>query len=229
MRIIYIPKKVSAYEPIKYGYLYNWYAATDVRKITSSDDWVVPSALNFKTLLEYYEPSGTTISNSVGGKLKESGATWWDSPNTGADNSSGFNAKGAGIRDYSTGVFNSMGLTTGYINADDYYGDMLVSSLYNNSSLFSTTKAPYSSAGYKKTGYSIRLLYTGSGNPTSYTGNDGKVYRCVTIGGVTYMADNLAETLYRDGSTIHVVTDNATWAALTTGARCVYNNDESNK
>ena len=94
---------------------------------------------------------------------------------------------------------------------------------YNNS------EAATGSIERKKRGHGIRLVYTGAGTPTSYTGNDGKVYRVVTIGTQTWLADNLAETKFRNGDTISEVTDNATWAALTTGARCVYNNDESNR
>lgn len=59
-------------------------------------------------------------------------------------------------------------------------------------------------------------------------GNDGKVYPTVAIGTQVWMAANLAETKYRNGDTIPTVTDNTTWAGLTTGAKCAYNNDESN-
>ena len=66
------------------------------------------------------------------------------------------------------------------------------------------------------------------GQSGTYVGNDGKVYRTICIGTQEWLADNLCETLYRDGSPIPEVTDAATWAALTTGARCSYDNDESN-
>jgi hypothetical protein len=45
---------------------------------------------------------------------------------------------------------------------------------------------------------------------------------------VEYIADNLAETKYRAGSDIPIVTDNAEWAALTSGALCAYDNDWTN-
>ncbi len=60
------------------------------------------------------------------------------------------------------------------------------------------------------------------------TGNDGKEYVTLKIGGQWWMMENLRETRYRSGDTIAVVTDNAQWGRLSTGARCVYNNIESN-
>lgn len=45
------------------------------------------------------------------------------------------------------------------------------------------------------------------------------------IGEQEWMAENLAETRYSDGTLIPNVTDNTAWGALTTGAYCTYNND----
>jgi uncharacterized protein (TIGR02145 family) len=60
------------------------------------------------------------------------------------------------------------------------------------------------------------------------TGNDGRVYRTVKIGDQWWMAENLRETKYRNGNEIPEVTDNAAWTALSTGARCAYDNSSSN-
>jgi uncharacterized protein (TIGR02145 family) len=49
-----------------------------------------------------------------------------------------------------------------------------------------------------------------------------------TIGTQTWTACNLEVTTYRDGTPIPEVTDNAAWAALTTGAWCYYANNSSN-
>ncbi|HDQ44172.1 MAG TPA: hypothetical protein ENN17_01570 [bacterium] len=60
------------------------------------------------------------------------------------------------------------------------------------------------------------------------TGNDGTVYTTVKIGDRWWLAENLRETLYRNGDGIANVTDPVEWEGLTTGARCVYEKKESN-
>lgn len=63
-------------------------------------------------------------------------------------------------------------------------------------------------------------------DPESVTDIDGNVYQVVRIGDRWWMAENLKVTHYRNGDTIHRVTDNA-WVGLTTGAWCEYENDPS--
>jgi uncharacterized protein (TIGR02145 family) len=83
----------------------------------------------------------------------------------------------------------------------------------------------------------ILLLFVGCGgdDPASSNNNikfmvdiDGNAYRIVTIGTQVWMAANLKVTHYRNGDVIPNVTDNTTWAGLTTGAYCEYNNDVNN-
>jgi uncharacterized protein (TIGR02145 family) len=74
-----------------------------------------------------------------------------------------------------------------------------------------------------------RYFTTGSTHETgTMTGNDGKIYQTVKIGNQWWMAENLKETEYRNGNAIQNVTDNSIWAGLSTGARCAYDNSESN-
>jgi uncharacterized protein (TIGR02145 family) len=75
-----------------YGYLYNWYAATDTKKICPTG-WHVPTTTEWTTLTTYL--GGITI---AGGDMKSTGSTLWTTPNTGADNSSGFSALPGGVR-----------------------------------------------------------------------------------------------------------------------------------
>jgi uncharacterized protein (TIGR02145 family) len=83
-----------------YGALYNGYAI-DSGKLCPAG-WHVPGKEEWQQLITYL---GDTT--DAGGKLKETGTTHWHIPNTGADNSSGFTATGAGVR-YFEGSFSSI-------------------------------------------------------------------------------------------------------------------------
>jgi uncharacterized protein (TIGR02145 family) len=215
---IYDPSGVVA--NIEHGALYNWYAVTDSRNIANTG-WHVPTVSEIQTLVSYL--GGDSV---AGGKLKETGTAYWESPNTGADNSSGFNARGSGGRSYSGSFFDLKYVGYFWGTNTVLLGNPLgIAMLYNSSEINYTWT--YASPNSLKDGTSVRLV-ADSGSPTSYIGNDGKVYRTVTIGTQTWVADNLNETKYRDGSTIPIVSDNSAWSALTTGAMCYYDNDESN-
>ena len=93
-----------------YGKLYNWFAVKlfqmDIDYYNAANPtkkWAsgfrMPTQTEFQALSTYL--GGDAVS---GGHLKEAGLEHWNSPNTGADNSSGFSALGGGKRQ-ETGVF----------------------------------------------------------------------------------------------------------------------------
>ncbi len=53
---------------------------------------------------------------------------------------------------------------------------------------------------------------------------DGNVYKTITIGSLTWMAENLRTTKYRNGDAIPEVTANSTWKSLKSDAYCNYEN-----
>jgi len=95
-----------------YGRLYNWYAVNDSRNI-APDGWHVPSDDEWKQLEIALGMSQEDVhkelwrGSNVGGKMKEVGITHWSSPNTGANNSSGFSALPNGSRSFN-GLFYSL-------------------------------------------------------------------------------------------------------------------------
>lgn len=60
----------------------------------------------------------------------------------------------------------------------------------------------------------------------SVTDKEGNIYRTIIIGAQTWMAENLASTMFSDGSAIPLVTGEAAWAGLTKSGYCWYKNDE---
>lgn len=205
---------------IEYGLLYNWYAATDARNIAPVG-FHVPNKAEWETLLNYIDvPDINGYFPLAGNKLKETGTSHWDNPNTGATNEVGFNAVGAGIRSqygdfYSINSANLIWTTQINDSGTSFYVD--------NYANYPVTRI-YGLDGYIQSGMSLRFI-ADSGTPTTATGNDGRVYPCVTIGTQTWTAVNSCETRFRNGNIIQEVTDNTTWAALTTGALCAFNND----
>jgi uncharacterized protein (TIGR02145 family) len=96
-----------------YGRLYNWYAVNDSRKIAPKG-WHVATDAELLALETYL--GGWRV---AGGLLKETGATHWASPNTGATNSSGFTALPGGVRK-NDGPFNVIGNSGYWWAASEY-------------------------------------------------------------------------------------------------------------
>jgi len=215
--------------PLNYGALYNWYAANDVRNICA-EGWSVPTKTEWETLFTYL--GGKSI---AGGKLKEIGFTYWNSPNTGATNEVGFNARAGGSRDYFDGTYNFINritwIWTSSLNPPTYVNGQSASLSYNSevavSDINSSRCSGRSVRFFRPANASEQLLDDGEACD-NYIGNDLKQYRTVKIGTQVWVADNIAETKYRDGSLIPEVTNNIAWSALNTGAWCAYNNDHDN-
>ena len=129
-----------------YGKLYNWYAVNDSRGLAPTG-WHVPARVDWSVLT-----SNLGGYNVAGGRMKMAGTTIWTSPNTGADNSSGFIGLPGGRR-FNDGSFNYVG------SEGDWWSTQVGSglfawyhSLYDNSSFINND------TNFKKSGFSVRCV-----------------------------------------------------------------------
>jgi uncharacterized protein (TIGR02145 family) len=129
-----------------YGALYNWYAVADSRGLCPAC-WHVPTNEDWTVLTTFLGDLSVT-----GGKMKETGTGHWASPNTGADNSSGFTGIGAGFREY-----------TGSYYAIKELAYMWASTEYSSThgigrKLFYNTASTSFSGNLKQSGFSVRCI-----------------------------------------------------------------------
>jgi uncharacterized protein (TIGR02145 family) len=143
-----------------YGKLYNYYACTDSRQLCPTG-WHVPSDTEWSTLINIFDAGaqgGDNWSNFAGGPLKSTGTTqagtgFWNGPNTGATNVSGFS-----------------GLPGGYILTSGSYANLTLNGYFWTStessasngyarSLYHDPGAIIRTANFgKRTGMSVRCI-----------------------------------------------------------------------
>lgn len=224
----------SIIKDIKYGYLYNWWAASDTRNIANYG-WHVPNLNEYWDLMRHIDPDGTVSNNTANNELREIGTLYWYM--SGGLNSEKFNGRGSGLRDYSAGTFNSLreycSLWMGVELSSDYaWCPQLNSTVDSFATVYYNGNNFTGSLAYKKEGASIRLVKDSTnlsdGEEGIYTGNDGTVYKTICINNQEFLADSLVETKYRNGDDIPNITVDSDWIALTSGAYCAYDNINSN-
>ena len=127
-----------------YGKLYNWYAVNDARGLAPIG-YHVPTYNEYQTLVSCL--GGGSV---AGGALKQTGTSLWQSPNTGATNSSGFTA-------LPTGRYNSeIGITSSFFTStsdSSTYAKILTLS-YNSDNINPSGVT----IGLKKEGRAVRLI-----------------------------------------------------------------------
>lgn len=135
-----------------YGKLYNWYAVKllDLDMASASFGWHVPTSTEFTTLQTYL--GGAAV---AGGKMKMTGTDYWNTPNTGATNESGFTALGSGYRDDAgtNAALNQNGVLWTITEQSSIYARR-VYILYNSA----TSSGQSDNNNSKKIGFSLRLI-----------------------------------------------------------------------
>jgi len=203
---------VNTVKSIKYGRLYNWYAATDVRDIAPVG-WHVPSQTEWQTLIDFVEVGSL---GTAGDKLNNTGSNIYQ-----------FDLFSGGRMVVPSTHFSIS------INSQGFYQTSSNSFLIGDNTevpIFRVNEGqPWAEVlnvsnnqgGSMQEGYSIRLIKDNSTNEGDII-IDGDTYHSVTIGTQVWLQQNLAVTHYQNGDPI--LSD----FSGTVGAVCAYNNDESN-
>jgi uncharacterized protein (TIGR02145 family) len=112
-----------------YGKLYNWYAVDSSEGICP-EGWHVPSDKEWTQLINYLGGK-----DNAGCKMKEAGTDHWESPNTCANNRSGFTGLPGGYHD-PTGFVNLGRYGAWWSSAENQDEGLFYSLNYNNSSVY---------------------------------------------------------------------------------------------
>lgn len=140
-----------------YGALYTWAAAMNGAASTTNNPsgiqgvcpmgWHLPSDAEWTQLTTYLGGESVT-----GGKLKETGTTYWRDPNNGATNETGFTALPGGYR-YNNGTSNHMNMYGRWWSVTEYDAS---SSMYRG--MYHFTIDVYRQYYNKANGLSVRCL-----------------------------------------------------------------------
>ncbi|HRZ76382.1 MAG TPA: FISUMP domain-containing protein, partial [Bacteroidales bacterium] len=134
-----------------YGGLYEWGEAMDYQTTPGSrglcpEGWRVPTDQEWDILTDFL--GGASV---AGGKLKDTGLTYWNSPNTGATNITGFSARGAAYRMYN-GSFNNLKNYTYFYTSNDTNGMGITRTLYSFNEII------HRNINNKSNGLSVRCI-----------------------------------------------------------------------
>ncbi|MBP7849510.1 MAG: hypothetical protein KA053_04480 [Lentimicrobiaceae bacterium] len=144
-----------------YGGLYQWdemmdYTTTEGAQGICPDGWHLPTDGEWCTLTTFLDPTVNcnltgSFGTDAGGKMKDTGTTYWNTVNVGATNSSGFSALPAGYR--YNGIIYFLNATAAFWSSTEtYYSNGTYWYLQNNSA------AVYRDILGKTLGFSVRCL-----------------------------------------------------------------------
>ena len=134
-----------------YGKLYNWFAVNDSRNLCPNG-WHVPTDAEWSSLINYLDPNSdpTSQTNPPGYKMKSTGTDYWQSPNTGATNESGFSGLPGGCRSPYFAEIDISGYW--WSSTESNTNNAWLRSLYHNNSFVVRTFR------FKTDGFSVRCI-----------------------------------------------------------------------
>jgi uncharacterized protein (TIGR02145 family) len=165
--------------------------------------WHVPTREEWEQLIAFV--GGLTV---AGGKLKAAGTTYWNTPNTDADDAFGFDLRGTGFGYLSGGAMQYADFTE--------HGYLLTKSQSELAEIYATViNAAYNSGELvldslpKNIFFGVRLIRNWAAPLPKVTDVDGNEYNVVLIGTQQWLVENLKTTKYADGAAIQNLTENA--------------------
>ncbi len=213
------PTPIITQKTIDYGFLYNYAALANLAATNA----------HVATVYDWNSLIGSSAPNDAD-HLKEAGFLHWQNyGGRNPDNSTGFTALPGGMRNLD-GSYVEKGPYGKYWCADFMGGDAVVAQFFYNSGSGGLIIPP----DYLRIAFSVRLVVdtpnTDNEDGTGeYVGNDGQKYACkVMPDGNFWITKNLCETFLNDLTPIPEVANPTTWAGLSDGARCCYNNVQMN-
>ncbi len=148
---------------------------------------------------------GGTITSYGGKTITKTGVCWSLNQNTSTANSTTSNS--LENNSFTSKIEGLIPNTKYYIRAYATYSD---GTAYGKELSFTTTES--------------NIFFNPNISYGTMNDNDGNIYKTVTIGTQTWMAENLRTTTYNDGTPIPNVTDKDIWLGMKTGAYCYHNN-----
>jgi uncharacterized protein (TIGR02145 family) len=130
-----------------FGYLYNWFAAVDPRGLCPKG-WRLPMNSDWDDLTDYLGGE-----SEAGNKMKVVGTTYWESPNFGATNESGFTGLPGGFRNYSGNFFSIYKYSAWWTSSEIGFNTASRRALIND-----TNYIHFNSNDHKKNGLSVRCV-----------------------------------------------------------------------